>query len=271
MAWKCPQCRQTNESALNKCACGYAYYEVLGLKADAPAQSVEQTYNYLIKVWKTPADAHDARSRGRLDERVRKINDAYTVFRQISAGADSGIGNSPVMKIAVGAGAAFVIVIVAGLFFWSNKSDPRPAVAPVSSPYQMAVPEKSVSVPLSQSTPVQPTAQQSSPERKSDAPDMNAEKTPDWAIESVKKSHILDRSATVDALVNKWTKENADKLKAIGWIARKADEKTYLVTYTATDGVTPKGFYFELNIETGDIRNIAGNTELQQKYGIKEN
>ncbi len=38
MAWKCPQCRQINENALNKCTCGYAYYDVLGLKEDAPAR-----------------------------------------------------------------------------------------------------------------------------------------------------------------------------------------------------------------------------------------
>jgi len=271
MAWKCPQCRQTNENSLHKCACGYAYYDVLGLKEDAPAQSVEQTYKYLIKVWKTPAEAHDARSRGRLDDRVKKINDAYTVFRQITKGTDSGTRNPHVMKIAIGAGAAFVVIIVAIFLLWSNKKDAQPTLVPISSPYQMAVPEKSASAPQSQSVPVQPAAQQSLPERKSDTPDMSADKTQNWAIESVKKSHVLDRSATVDALVNKWTKENVDKLKAIGWIARKVDEKAYLVTYTATDGVTPRGFYFELNVETGDIKNIAGNSELQQKYGIKGN
>ncbi|MDP2158631.1 MAG: hypothetical protein Q8K68_13100 [Nitrospirota bacterium] len=270
MAWKCPQCRQTNENALNKCTCGYAYYDVLGLKEDAPAQSVEQTYNYLIKVWKTPVSSHDTHSRGKLNERVKKINDAYAVFRQISKEADSGAGDGNTKKIAAGVGIA-LLVIAAGIFFFSNQKSIQPIVAPVSQPAQMAAPEKNASAPSSQPVPGQPSMQQPSPERRSDAPDMSADKTPDWAIDSVKKSRTLDRSATVDALLSKWTKENSDKLKVIGWIARKVDEKSYLVTYTATDGVTPTGFYFEVNVETGEIRNIAGNADLQQKYGIKGN
>jgi hypothetical protein len=271
MSWKCPQCRQTNENALNKCACGYAYYNVLGLKEDAPAQSVEQTYKYLIKVWETPAESHNAGSRGKLDERVKKIKDAYAVFRQISKEADNVEKNPHIIKIAVGAGAVFVVVIAAIFLYLSNQKAAQPTVAPISSPYQIAVPEKSESAPPLQSIPGQSSTQQPLPERKSDAPDMSAEKTPDWAIESVKNSHILDRFTTVDALVNKWTKENADKFKVIGWLAKKVDEKTYLITYTATDGVTPTGFYFEISTETGEIRNIAGNAELQQKYGIKGN
>jgi len=271
MAWKCPQCRQINENALNKCTCGYAYYDVLGLRENAPAQSVEQTYKYLIEVWKTPAEAHNSSARGRLDERVKKINDAYDVYRQISKETDNGSKNPLIIKIALGAGAAFVVVIAAILLFLSNQKAPQPTVVPVSSPYQMAVPEKSVSAPASQSVPGQPSTQQPSSEGKSDAPDMTAEKTSEWAIDTVKKSHILDRFSTVEVVTNKWATENSDKLKSIGWIARKVDEKAYLVTYTATDGVTPRGFYFELNIETGDIKNIAGNTELQQKYGIKGN
>jgi len=270
MAWKCPQCRQTNENDLKKCACGYAYYNVLGLKEDAPAQSVEQTYKYLIKVWKTPTEAQGAHTRGRLDERVKKINDAYAVFKQMSAGTDSN-AKPPLTKIAIGAGAAIVVIAAAVFLFMSNRQPAQQAGAPASAPGPTTATENSAAAPSAQPVPAQPSSQQSSAERISDAPNMNADKTPDWAIESVKKSHILDRAATVDTLVSKWTKENSDRLKAIGWIARKADEKAYLVSYTATDGVTPTGFYFEVNIETGEIRNIAGNAELQQKYGIKGN
>lgn len=269
MAWKCPQCKQTNDNELKKCTCGYAYYDVLGLKEDAPARSVEQTYKYLLKVWKTPAEAHSAGSRGRLDERVKKINDAYAVFRLISKGTDSGEKDNNTKKIAVGGGIALLIIVAGIFFFFSNKKSGQPTVMPVSSPYQMTAPEKSTSALPSQSVSDQPSTQQPSPGEKSDGPDMAADKTPDWAIESVKKSYALDRFATVDTLVNKWTNESSDKLKAIGWIAKKVDDKAYLVTYTATDGLAPTGFYFEINIETGEIRNIAGNAELQQKYGIR--
>lgn len=271
MAWKCPQCNQTNDNELKKCTCGYAYYDVLGLKENASAQSVEQAYKYLIKVWKTPAEAHNAGSRPKLDERVKKINDAYAVFKQISKGADSGTKNPRIIKIAVAVGAAFVVVIAAIFFLLSNQKAAQPTVLPISSPDQMAVPEKSTSALPSQSVPSQPSTQQPFSERKSDTPDMAADKTSDWAIESVKRSHALDRFATVDTLINKWTKENADKLKTIGWIARKVDEQVYLVTFTATDGVTPTGFYFDISAETGEIRNIANHPDLQQKYGIKGN
>lgn len=271
MAWNCPQCKQTNDKELRKCTCGYAYYVVLGLKEDASAQSVEQAYKYLIKVWKTPAEAHNAGSRPKLDERVNKINDAYAVFKQISKGTDSGAKNPPIIKIAVAAGAALVVVIAAIFFFLSNQKAAQPTVLPVSSPGQMAVPEKNESASAMQPSVSPQPMQQPLPERKNDAPDMSSDKTPDWAIESVKKSHALDRFATVDTLINKWTKENADKLKAIGWIARKVDEQVYLVTFTATDGVTPTGFYFDISAETGEIRNIANHPDLQKKYGIKGN
>ncbi len=270
MAWKCPQCRQTNENTLKKCTCGYAYYDVLGLKEDASAQSVEQTYKYLIKVWETPSEAHSARSRGKLDERVKKINDAYAVFRQISKDADSGTKNPPIIKITA-AGAAFAVVIAAVFLVLSNQKSAQLTVLPVSPPSQMAVPEKSASALPLQSVPVPPSAQPPTPERKSDTPDMTADKTSDWAIESVKKSHILDRFSTVEVIINKWATEYSGKLKSIGWIARKVDESVYLVSFTATDGVTPTGFYFDINTETGEIRNIANHPDLQKKYGIKGN
>jgi len=271
MAWKCPQCRQTNENALIKCTCGYAYYAVLGLKEDAHAQSVEQTYKYLIKVWKTLAEAHNAGSRGKLDERVNKINDAYAVFRQITKETNISEGSGNTVKIAVAAGAALIVIISAIFLFSSNQKSAQPTVLPVSPPDQMAVNEKSASAPPTQSVPVQPALQQPAAERRNDAPDMNTDKTPDWAIGSVKKSHILDRFSTVEVVTNKWATENSDKLKSIGWIARKVEESFYLVSFTATDGVSPTGFYFDINTDTGEIRNIANHPELQQKYGMKGN
>lgn len=267
MAWKCPQCKISNDSSSKKCTCGYAFYEVLGLKADTPAQSVEQTYEYLIRVWKTPAGSHDTHARGKLDERVKKINEAYAVFRQISKAADSSVKNPHAIKIAIGGASVLAAVIMVIFLFMPNQKSVQPI--PESVPSPTAAPEKVPPLQPAQSVTVQPAAQQSSPERKSDAPDLGADKTPEWAIESIKKSHALDRTSTVDALMIKWTQENSDRLKFIGWMAKKVDERSFLVSYTATDGVTPKGFYFEINTENGEIRNIAGNTELQQKYGVK--
>lgn len=270
MAWKCPQCKQINKNELHKCGCGYAYYEVLGLAEDASAQAVEQTYKYLIKVWKTPAEAYNAGSRGKLDERVNRINDAYAVFREIAGRADSGEKTGRTLQVAIGAGVAVLIVAV-GAFFFSNQKAVQPPVASVSSPEQVAASGNSATTLPAQSAQGQPSVQQPLPGGKSDAPDMSADRTPEWAIEAVRKSRALDHSVSVEALVTKWTKENAEKLRVIGWLAKKVEDKTYLVTYTATDGIMPTGFYFEIDIETGEIRNIASSTELQQKYGIKQN
>ena len=32
------------------------------------------------------------------------------------------------------------------------------------------------------------------------------------------------------------------------------DDKTYLVSYIASDGLATKGFYFDVNVDTGDIK-----------------
>ena len=34
------------------------------------------------------------------------------------------------------------------------------------------------------------------------------------------------------------------------------DDKTYLVSYIASDGLATKGFYFDANVDTGDIKDI---------------
>jgi predicted RNA-binding protein associated with RNAse of E/G family len=62
--------------------------------------------------------------------------------------------------------------------------------------------------------------------------------------------------------------ESSGKLSPLGWAAKKMDENIFLVSFTATDGITPKGFYFDINAETGEIRNIAAHPDLQLKYRI---
>jgi hypothetical protein len=117
----------------------------------------------------------------------------------------------------------------------------------------------------------QPARQQAQDSSVKDKPDMSAEKTADWAIESIKKSRSLDRIFTVDTLINKWLTENAVNLRPVGWTAKKFDDTFFLVSFTATDGITATGFYFDISTETGEIRNIANHPDLQQKYGIKVN
>lgn len=268
MAWKCPECSQTNDNKSGRCACGYAFYDVLGLKEDASAESVEQTYAYLVKVWESQVEAHSGSSRDKMSERLGKINNAYAVFKHITNWNTVPAGGRNTVRMALAGAAAFVLVIAVILLLSSRKSV-QPTELPVVPPGLASAPEKKASAVVTEPAPVQSAPSQPAAERRNDAPDMKAEKTSDWAIESVKKSYMLDRFSTIGEIMNKWTEENAHRLKIIGWIAKKVDDHTYLVTYTATDGIMPSGFFFEIKTDTGEIRNVVGNADLQQKYGIK--
>jgi len=269
MSWKCPECSRTNEPSQKKCACGYAYYEILGVKEDASPDSVEQTFRYLFNIWKKSADDQDLHARSKAAERLKKINDAHAVFLQMAGGARKDAGASSTLKFAIAGGIGLVtFVVIAFLLFSPERKGSLPS-APGAVPMQQASPEKDApSLPAQPGQP-QPAPLQTQGPSSDDKPDMTAEKTSDWAIESVKKSHSLDRIATVDSLVSKWLAENTGKLKPIGWTAKKISDNIFLVSFTAADGIASTGFYFDISTETGEIRNIAKHPELQQKYGIK--
>jgi len=268
MAWICPECSRSHELPQKKCSCGYAYYEILGVRGDAPPDSVEQTYRYLLQVWEKSADAQDPHIRSRAAARLKKINDAHVVFLQVTGKPGKGTTDSTTVKFAV-IGCIGLIIFVAVAFFLF--SPPRKGSLPRATdtlPAQMSPQEKTAPSLPAPPSPEQPDSRQTQAAAADDRPDMHAEKTPDWAIESVKKSHALDRVASVDLLVNKWMQENAGKLRSLGWTAAKMDETIFLVSYSATDGSTPTGFYFDINTETGEIRNVAEHPDLQRRYGI---
>ncbi|MDA8104624.1 MAG: hypothetical protein M0Z71_04525, partial [Nitrospiraceae bacterium] len=89
------------------------------------------------------------------------------------------------------------------------------------------------------------------------------------AVGMVKGSDALLKMTSVDSIVNKWTQDNAGKYKVVGWQATKIDDQQYLVSYTALDGSTPKGFYFVADLQSGVVEDLAHNPELQKKYNIQ--
>ncbi|MDA8079229.1 MAG: hypothetical protein M0Z79_09875 [Nitrospiraceae bacterium] len=95
--------------------------------------------------------------------------------------------------------------------------------------------------------------------------------SPERAIEMVKHSEALMKMTTVESIVKKWTEENAGKYKIVGWQAKKVDDRKYFISYTAMDGDMPKGFYFDLDAQTGVVQDLAHNPELQKKYNIQYN
>lgn len=270
MAWRCPDCGRTHEPSRKKCACGYAYYEVLGVKHDAPPDAVEQTYRYLLKVWENSAAAQDPLARSRALARLKKINDAYSVFLQATGSTKKSMRDTTTVKFAIMGGIGLVVFVVLAFYLFSPSQKGSLPAAPSRTPAQTALQEQT-SPSLSVPHPREEHTGQAPAALEHDRPDMQAEKTPDWAIESVRKSRALTRVAAVDTIVNKWMHENVGKLSSLGWSAKKTDETIFLVSYTATDGVTPTGFYFDINAETGEIRNVADHPDLQQKYGIRVN
>lgn len=265
MAWKCPACKATNDDKNKKCGCGFAYYEVLGVKPDASAETVGQTYEYLLNVWKTSGPAADPQAKAKSAERLKKINDAYAIFRHFHP-VRQAEKKSAGPRTAIIAGSA-IVVLIAGIVIYMSMSgkepeQTRPAATVPSGTGRPDVPD----VPEA----ARPSArsQEASPGTSSSLPDMSAEKSEEWAIESVRKSNALDRIYTVEVLMEKWAEEHADKFKAVGWMAKQAEDDAYVVSYTLTDGINTKGFYFELNTGTGKVRNLAAHPDLQKKYGI---
>lgn len=116
MAWSCPECSRSHELPHKKCTCGYAYYEILGVKDDTPPDSVEQTYHYLLKVWKRSADAQDPHVGSRAVARLKKINDAHAVFLQVIGSTRKGARDSTTVKFAVIGGIGLIMFVSIRLF-----------------------------------------------------------------------------------------------------------------------------------------------------------
>ncbi|HYQ47768.1 MAG TPA: hypothetical protein VEP69_01770, partial [Thermodesulfovibrionales bacterium] len=178
MSWRCPECSRTNEPPQRKCACGYAYYDILGVNEDASPESVEQTFRYLLNIWKKSTDSQDLHARSKAAERLKRINDAHAVFLQVTGGAGKGERSSSAIKFAVaGVIGLAVFIVIAFLLFSSARKDSAPS-SPEAVPMQQASPEKGVpSLPAQTPGQPQPGPLQTQGPSSDDKPDMTAEKT----------------------------------------------------------------------------------------------
>ncbi len=274
MTWKCPECGSNNGSS--ECACGYAFYKILGIRPDASEESVKQAYTYLINLWETDSISSDAIAQKKAKERLKKINDAYNIFKKYkSSGVEAG-GKSSAAKTIIVAAIVIIGLTISFIFLYPSKKEaPKEQISAES-------PEKSKPQPVVAQNkpdafkPALPAPQQTNtvvfPEPTTVAPDVtNSEATEENAIEIVKKSHIIDSFFNVESIIKKWTDENAAKYQIIGWKAKKVDEQTFVVSYMATDGIATRGFYFDIDFRTGAVRHLANHPDLQKKYGIQYN
>lgn len=270
MAWKCPECGKDNEDISKGCSCGYAFFKILGVKSEATPESVKQTYDYLVNVWRTNSISKDPVAKKKAEERLKKVDEAYALFKLNTPWVEEARGKTNTARIAVFGAIGVLLVIAAVVILNLFSNEQTTTVSKVSPQVKPAVSDMQTKAQPQAENSSQLAANQPAPAPAPNFPaDTNTEKTEEWAIETVKKSHVLGRVFNVDSVVQKWTNENSDRLKFLNWQAKKMDDKTYLVSYIASDGLATKGFYFDINVDTGDIRDIGKHPELQQKYGIK--
>jgi hypothetical protein len=275
MGWKCPECGVQHEDILSECSCGYSLYKILGTKPGASGEETKQAYQYLLKVWESDRSSHDPASKKKAEERLNKINEAYGIFRKNLPGSSADLKKNNVIKIAASAGAVLIILLVV-LAFSANvfKTDKTAGLQPAEKEVKTDLPS-STAIPYTPAEPVNTGQASVSPAPEVSPtpvqPAISGEITDEKAIEIVKKSQALARNISTEAIVNKWTEENAEKFQIIGWKARKMDDERYLVSYMAMDGASPKGFYFDLDIRTGEVEKLENKPELQKKYNIQYN
>jgi len=281
MGWKCPECGNSNDAAVAECVCGYAFYKILGVKPDASEEEVKQAYKYLLKVWQTDRFSNDPLSEKKAKERLKKIDDAYDTFRHYASDLPGFKKRSKSIKIASFAAVFVLVLVVMFVFFNTSQKDKlqeRSTVQPNNKVESGSFPVNRAEQNVTEGSKNQSNENLSEGKGLSEKMpetadkvlvDRGAGKTEEMAIESVKKSHVIDRFSDVEALMRKWTDENSGKFQIIGWQAKKVDERIYLVSYTASDGLDTKGFYFDIDMNTGTVHHIADHPELQKKYGIK--
>lgn len=278
MTWKCPRCGNSNNDSIKKCSCGYAFYEVLAVDPDASPEKVEQAYKHLIKFWGSHGSPNETASLKRAEERLKNINDAYTLFRQFTPSAAAIPERKNITKIATIA-AIVVLFSVALLVFILKKEDVKePSAQKLQKEEAESLPSKEIETKNITPGPTTIPAGESKAEGQRPVtgntvspPATSAEKSEEWAIESVRKTYFPRALSNVETVINKWTNDNTGKYKVIGWQAKKMDEQTYLVSYTVSDGLATKGFYFDISTETGTVRPLEEHPELQKKYGIEFN
>jgi len=107
----CPQCGIEHEDILSECSCGYSAYKILGIRPEASAEEAKQAYKYLLNVWQTDSSSHDPVSKKKAQERLKKINGAYDIFRNNLPGSSVEPKKSTNTKIAAFVAVVFIILL----------------------------------------------------------------------------------------------------------------------------------------------------------------
>lgn len=242
-----------NTDKFLECTCGYAYYKILGVTPGASSEEVAQTYQYLKKVWDKNTRSRDPSLKKKAEERIKKIEEAHSIYKHFITGIPEAGKKQPYTKIAYLAGIA--VIVLAGILIFlylsqketSLKRYDRVQISGQAGEQYMAegtqYPEEEYNV-----EEIQPFDRNTR-----DIATMTGEEK---AIEFVKRSQGIDSFYS-------------DESRIADWEAKGIDDQRYLVSFTASRGSDTSAYYFEANIRTGTVRPVTDRLELQG-YGIQQ-
>lgn len=164
-----------------------------------------------MKVWESDSSSHDTVSKKKAEERLRKINEAYGIFKKNLPGSSADLKKNNVLKITAFAGAVLIIFLIV-LALYSNvfKTDETPGP-------QTALKEVKTDLPAAPTLPSVPTGQVNTGQasgpsvqetsKASAQPAISGEITEEKAIEIAKKSQSLTRNISAEAVIKNGLKK----------------------------------------------------------------
>jgi predicted Zn finger-like uncharacterized protein len=198
--------------------------------------------------------------------RLRETITSYsTDTGSLPAGGEGKKGIPGRAVMAGSAAGVFILLLLAIFFFRSPETGPQKQQAPAPPAEEASQP--AAPVPSQESSPI--VSPEALPPAAVPPEEMSSSTPEEKAIAIVKRSDVLLKMTSVEAIVDKWAQDNAGRYKVVGWQAKQIDEQRYLVSYTALEGNAPKGFYFVADLQNGTVEDLAHNPELQKKYNIQ--
>jgi hypothetical protein len=228
---------------------------MLGVNPGASRKDVDQTYQYLRNVWNKNIQSKDPVMKQKAQERMKKIEEAYSIYKLFVTGAPEVEKKTSFLKIAFIGGIAIIILAGVLIFFFVFQKDASREQFSQAQKRDVVTSDQSGAeyVPEGAQEQYLEEDYQAVPNNRFPA-DITSMRADEKAIALVKRSRGIDRFYSDESQISDWK-------------VKKIDDQKYIVSFTASKGPDTSEFYFDTNIKTGSVRNIKDSRELQ-KYGI---
>ena len=87
------------------------------------------------------------------------------------------------------------------------------------------------------------------------------------AIDLAKSDFHIERYRNNSTMISERMR-SLEGVKVKGWKAEQKTDVLYLVTFTFNHNDQQDGYYFEVHLGSGTVKNVRGDEELEAKYGI---